>query len=543
MIPGPGWYKDPYFLKHERYWNNGWTDQVRSRRRGAGGARWTTVKPTLARGAAVANSGAPLGTEAAAAPAGMAAPPSGGEPHTAVHPIFIAPEAAPEIPEGGEPPTAPTSVVHDDDTLAVPAVPAVAAVRRAAVAAVRRYDDTATVRAISAEPRYGDTATVPAYSAEPDTLSQPVFSGTDSERPRTVGASVAPPGGSSSNGLAASPPPPVPWDAGGASAEEAAAVRARARHRRIGFVAAAVVLVALGVVASVLATGGSPSRGASDPGQQGGGTANSGTANSGTVNSGTANSAANNGTANGAANGGGTSLAASAASPSAAQTMTTVATRSLQKNAVVASVTLTPAASSTQSTTHAIAGSGEFSLASGLGALSVTESGAKTQDQKFAFQGHTLYIYVTNSPVAGKSWVVASTNDVPSLGPGSSLSSFMEEMGNPGMLVQQLTGTSNSVASLGTATVGGTSVQRYQVSFSSSPTASSAAGFGTNTTEEVDVGADGLVKRIVIPVAVYGQGVEANIVVTYSRYGKQISVDTPAFSQLISLSQYLTGPT
>src|SRR5580704_12669304 len=30
MSREPGWYNDPFFLGHQRYWDNGWTDRIRS---------------------------------------------------------------------------------------------------------------------------------------------------------------------------------------------------------------------------------------------------------------------------------------------------------------------------------------------------------------------------------------------------------------------------------------------------------------------------------------------------------------------------------
>ena len=61
MTPGPGWYRDPYFLHHERYLDNGWTDYVRrvQVQQPALGAQ--PVRPALARDAGdTARLGRPL---------------------------------------------------------------------------------------------------------------------------------------------------------------------------------------------------------------------------------------------------------------------------------------------------------------------------------------------------------------------------------------------------------------------------------------------------------------------------------------------------
>ncbi len=382
--------------------------------------------------------------------------------------------------------------MHDDDTMTVSALP--------------RDDDTLIVSAL---PRNDDTLTVPAVSADPDTLSLPVTSPNNRESPSD---SRGPTSVAHSNGAAPLPPQTLAWEHGGASADEAVAVRARARRRRLGLVAAALVLVIVAVVAGVVLTGGSPDK-------SGTGDGNAGTA---------------------AASAGSGSSVASTASPTEAENMTTVATKALHENSVLVSVALTPVP---QSATQRISGSGEFLLDSGLGVLSVTVPGATAQDQKFVFQGQTLYVNVTDSPVPGTSWVVASTNNLPALGPSSSLSSLIEQMGNPGQLLQQLTGTSSlSVTSLGTSTINGASVQRYRVSFSSSPETLSDAGFSSATSEEVDIGAGGLVRQIVVPLAASGSGGQESLVVSFSHYGKAISVATPPASQLIPLSQYLVRP-
>ena len=217
----------------------------------------------------------------------------------------------------------------------------------------------------------------------------------------------------------------------------------------------------------------------------------------------------------------------------------------MAKKSVVAAVAVLPADSS-QSVPQPISGTGAFVLNVGLGPLSISGSGGSTKSQKLLFQGATVYVNVSDSPVPGKSWVVASINNLPTLGPGSDLTSLIATMGNPGLLLNQLASTSISASSRGTSSIGGATVQVYDVTFNSDSAATAAAGFGSHSSEVVDVGPDHLVRQIVMPglvASVNGQGVPQNIAVTFTRYGKPLVVTAPPFSELVSLSQYLTHPT
>jgi hypothetical protein len=412
-----GWYKDPYFLKRERFWDNGWTDQIRAAQELTQTGNVETVLD-------------------ATSPAVIEAP-----------------------------------VLHDDDTLVV----------RAA------YRDT-------------DTAVVPVVSH--DTVVLPAVSEDGAEATSLLRT--------------------------GGSENEAATVRARSRRRRRGFVGAALVVVALVAVAAVLATSGS---GHGSPG-------------------GAAADGANSRSIQPAARGSGTSTGPNAStnvstdsSTSAADTLAAAAAKSVRKQTVALTFALTPMEPG-QSTPQGLSGDGAFSLDSGLGDLSVKVATPPPQDVQLILEGNTVYLHVTDSPVAGKSWVVASTDDLPALGPGSSVTNLVALVGNPGMLVQQLAADSYAVASLGHSTVEGKQVERYAVNFSSSPTTTSAAGWGTHNSEVVDVGAHKLVRQIVIPappVDVHGQQVRMDVVISFSHYRGLLSVATPPASQLLGLSQYLTG--
>jgi Protein of unknown function (DUF2510) len=379
-------------------------------------------------------------------------------------------------------PTGTTAVVHEDDTLVVPvsAGPVDTAAAPAPAAAAAAADT--------------DTATVPATS--PDT---------DTGIVRSVTRDAPPP---ASQFLLGGRPTYV--------AEEEAA--ARARHRRLVFAALAVIVVAAVIVVVVAARG------------SGNGHPTTGSAAAPVVNAPPANGVSS-------------PSAASSAAPSAAPSVQTAATVSLAKKAVVVSVALSPAVSS-PSIPQQTSGDGAFVVDSGTGPLTISSSGKTAPTQKLVFQGQVVYINVTKTPVPGKSWVVASTNNLPALGPGEELSTLIGIMGNPGLLLQELASIPLSVTPLGSASVDGTSVHRYQVSFNSGPTASSAAGFGNHISEEVDVGADRLVHQIVIAgpqVSVDGQAVQENIVVVFSHYGKPLIVTTPPFAQMMSLTQYLTA--
>jgi hypothetical protein len=76
------------------------------------------------------------------------------------------------------------------------------------------------------------------------------------------------------------------------------------------------------------------------------------------------------------------------------------------------------------------------------------------------------------------------------------------------------------------------------VTFGSGPT--SAAGYGTKSSEEVDVGSDKLVHRIVVPtqISVNGQRFQETVVVTFSRSGVPLYVVPPPSGQQVTLAQY-----
>ena len=231
-------------------------------------------------------------------------------------------------------------------------------------------------------------------------------------------------------------------------------------------------------------------------------------------------------------------------STSAATLLVTAAEKTLAKKtaAMNLAVTLTDP---DQSTPLHVVGTGDFELGSGLGTLSITLVGTSTVDQQFVFQGLPVFIHVTNSPVAGKAWVAASTIDLPGLGPASSLSQLIELLGDPGKLVQQLTGASVVVTPLGSSFVDGQPVQGYSVSFSSNQSTTAAAALGTHTFEEVDIGANKLVKfdrdsdhirRRRRPLRPRRRG---DLVLSLRI---RVDVPTPPSSQVLSLSQYLTVP-
>ncbi len=283
------------------------------------------------------------------------------------------------------------------------------------------------------------------------------------------------------------------------------------------------MVVVVAIVVAVLVT--------SRPGHDGTG----GTGGTGTTTTGAGSTQA---TQSGAASG------ARAHGTSAADTLAAAVQRSIGEKTATIALAATYSDPG-QSTPQRLDGNGRFDLGSGLGTLDVTLTGTTTEGQQFVFQGQPVYVHVTDSPVPGKSWVVATTNDLPALGPASTLSNLIELIGNPGMLLQHVADGPLVVASLGRTTVDGKDVQSYSVNFSSNATTMAAAGFGTHAFEEVDVGSDGRVRLIVIPGPSNdgnGQTVHQDVVVSFSHYGSALSVATPPSSQVLSLSQYLTRP-
>jgi hypothetical protein len=456
----PGWYKDPFFLDHERYWDGKWTDQLRHIESG---------RPSIQTNAAA--------DAVAAATVTAAAPRVPGGPGVASYPAAAGLDTAIGAPERADPSNESTSLIHDDDTLVV------------AFPAEPRPDDTATIPAT--RPADLDTGVLPAVS--------PVGASGDAPTDRKDDRPVA--------------PRSAQWEASRAAQEEAAAGRARDRRRRLAYAVGVLVLVVIAVVSVILVSG----RG--------------GTTNATTVVTAPPVSAA--------------PAASQANAPTAAASLQAAANVSVTKKSVVTAVALVPANPS-QSAPPQISGTGAFVLNVGLGPLSLSGSGASTETQRLLFQGTTVYVNVSDSPVPGKTWVVAGANNLPGIGSGSDVTSLVATMGNPGLLLHQLAATPISVPIRGTSSVGGTTVHVYVVSFTSGPTATLAAGYGSHSSEQVDVGPDGLVRQIVMPgpaTTVDGQAVPRNIVVTFTRYGKPLVVATPPFGELISLSQYLTHPT
>ena len=129
----PGWYKDPFFLDHERYWDGKWTDQLRHIESG---------RPLIQTNAAA--------DAVAAATVTAAAPRVPGGPGVATYPAAAGLDTTIGEPERADPSNESTSLIHDDDTLVV------------AFPAEPRPDDTATIPAT--RPADLDTGVLPAVS-------------------------------------------------------------------------------------------------------------------------------------------------------------------------------------------------------------------------------------------------------------------------------------------------------------------------------------------------------------------------------------------
>ena len=484
MSPDRGWYRDPYFLHRERYWDNGWTDQV----------RLTEVEQSdLPAGGDLERAGEEGETLSPAVPAPRQ---PGAEPPTATYPVAGPTDTRVIAATHVQTPTEATPLVYADGTLVVPTTPP--------------SDDTATLPAqgtddtlvVATTPPSDDTAAVLAQGTD-DTLvvaTTPENAGPGEDAPSAYNLLVGP------ENLVESERPRTYQEGGGKG-------RSRNWNRRVVFGALAlIVAVTLAVVAVVLETG---SGGNGHPGNGGA-----------------------------AAPAAGATAATGVSTPTATPTVQAAALRGVAKKAVVVTVALTPTDSTTTASQTA-SGGGAFVLATGLGPLTISWRGATPEVQKFVFQAAFLYFNVSNSPVPGKSWVVTSTNNPPALGPDAQLGDMLETMGNPGLLLNQLTSTHLLVTSIGSSNVGGVSVQRYEVNLGSSPMESSAAGLGTHISEEVDVGSDHFVRQIVMTgpqVTVNGRAVQENIVVAFSHYGKPTVVTTPPSSEVITFSQYGVRP-
>lgn len=436
MRKEPGWYTDPYFRNHERYWDGRWTDQIR---------RIEAAPPKASAGADPSSLGE-VATGPPTAKMGRVAPST-------------------------ESPTAATQVVHDDDTLVVPPVGPV-------------HDIFSDPPSAPVDP----TLVMPAVSADDVDRRASGPAGRDSADAETI---LRPP---SETGAEAAP-------------EEGAAGGRRAGSRRLAYVGAVLVLGIVVIVTVVVVTSG---------GGKGHG-AHNGTASTDSV------------------------PTVGAGNPAAQKTLASAAAGSLGQKTAAMSISVTLLGAGQSPPQQAVSAGGAFYLSSGLGTITLTLPGQSASlTQHVIFDGPTTYWSLVSSPVPGKTWVVASTDNLPSAnGPSVAYIELIALLGNPGLLVKQLTLSGVSATRIGTATVNGEPVTRYAVTISSNR-ATFSSGYGANAGEEVDVGGNKVVNQVVLmkKASVNGQVYEERIVVAFSRYGLPFFVGPPPTSEVVPVAQY-----
>ena len=297
------------------------------------------------------------------------------------------------------------------------------------------------------------------------------------------------------------PGAPRPVAAGGGNAG-AATARDR-RRRRFDLAATAVVLLAAGVVAYLLVGdeskgGGSGATGNSTQGEQ------------------------------------------AVSTPGAGPALLAAAALTADKKTVAITVSASLLGAGQSSSQPGLSGGGGFYPSSGLSTLTVSLPGSSAPSQQYIFSGGTVYVNTAGlgatELVPGKTWIVASTAALPSFGADTAFGELVRLLGNPGTLVQQISSSQATVASLGSSTVDGEALRGYAVSL---PT-TTQAGWGTHTTLNVYVGRDHLIHRVVVPNAVYvdGQKVMESIVVDFSGYGTPLDVGIPPAGLVATTAQY-----
>ena len=486
----PGWYTDPYFHNRERYWDGtSWADDVRdppTKEPGPGAppsaATSSPAPPPAPPSPSAAERPADTASTAAVAAAAAAARrASSPDPATAAYPKVDPPTGT-----VGAPPDDPmiTGVVpaQADDLMITGVVPA-------------------QTDAPTAEPPTGATPAQPSAPPTPRAPSAPAGG-------RTVSGSV-PPTPPPAAKAETSPPmkissrPVSPLSDPLTTMTVAAAAEARAdrtNDRRWLLVAAALVVVVVGVaIGAYFALGSSSSSGGS--GQ-----------------------------------------------------VANAARHTLQKKSVDVTFTLTAVSSGPLSTStssgssgsSALTGSGSLDLASDSGNMTLTPVGGGSQGtEEMLFIGRTVYVSFSGVSVLepGKRWISADPTELASATSaiGSGTSDFFQLLGNPAVSVQQLESSGLTVTSLGASTYEGTAVRGYKVVLNGSANSdTNGVSAGSHASETIYVTSNHLVRAIVIPVTVDGNGTTfpETLAMVFTNYGTPISVTTPPASEVVSFSQY-----
>jgi hypothetical protein len=189
---------------------------------------------------------------------------------------------------------------------------------------------------------------------------------------------------------------------------------------------------------------------------------------------------------------------------------------------------------------------GNFNLTKQEGSMAVTVPPSPTPMQ-VVYKKKTIYVNLgtqLSAVMPGKTWVSASVVQIGSSSPGvsTSLSGFVQMVGNPLGLLRQLKGGGATIVSLGSSTFNGTPVEGYKVTLGSKSLKKSAGLVpATHTTETVYVAkSGGKIEAIVIPTTMTsgGQLINQTVTVAFSNFGAPVTVTVPPASETVTLAQY-----
>ncbi len=481
----PGWYTDPYFHNRERYWDGtSWADEVRdppTEEPGPGAPpSASTAPPAPPSPSAAGRHADTASTAAVAAKTAAARRASSPDPATAAYPKVDQPQGT-----VGAPP---------DDPMITGVVPAQAD-DRMITGIVPAQPDATTAEPTTAEPPTGTTPVQPSAPPTPRAPTAPAEGRTVSGSvpptpPPAAKAETSPPMKISSRPVSPLADPLTTMTV--AAAAEAKADRTD--HQRWMLVAAALVAVlVVVVVAAYFAFGANSSAGAN-------------------------------------------------------KQVASAARHTLQKQSAVVTFTVNVAStgSSGSSGSTTLTGSGELDLTSDSGDMTLTPVGGGSQGtEQMLFIKKTVYVSFSGVSTLepGKRWISADPTQLGSATSaiGSGTSGFVQLLGNPAASVQQLESSGVTVTSLGASTFEGTPVQGYRVGLSGSANnATDGVSAGSHASETLYVTPNHLVRAIVVPVTVDGNGAtySETLTMVFTNYGTPVSVTTPPASEVVSFTQY-----
>jgi hypothetical protein len=196
---------------------------------------------------------------------------------------------------------------------------------------------------------------------------------------------------------------------------------------------------------------------------------------------------------------------------------------------------------------------GTFDLASSLGSMTLIGPG-NAGGEAMVLENQTIYLdpgALVGQLVKGKVWVSATPDD---LGATSSPSGFavaptlfMQLVGSPTTLLQQLQANGVTATALQASIYQGTPVEEYNVSLSQQAInlrlqglPSSLRGDVLNSPEHVFLTTNGLVRAISVPIAVENNGAQAtgHVVVGFTSWGQVADLSVPPPEQVVSWAQF-----